>query len=55
MHLALRLTPYSLTAIGRRLDRDHTSILHGCRHVETLMRADAEFCLAVVDLEERLQ
>lgn len=41
MYLARRLTPLSLPEIGRRFGgRDHTTVLHGVRAVETRLAAD---------------
>lgn len=33
MYLAWELTPLSLSQIGRYFDRDHTTVLHGCREI----------------------
>lgn len=44
MYLAKALTPHSLPEIGRRFgNRDHTTVLHALRRIESLMAADAEF------------
>lgn len=43
-YLARELTPWTLPAIARMLGgRDHTTILHGIRRVESLREADIEF------------
>lgn len=41
MFLAKEMTPLSLSQIGRRLNRDHTTVLHATREVPRLMAADA--------------
>lgn len=44
MYLARELTSRSLPDIGRRFGgRDHTTVLHACRRIEALCRADAVF------------
>ena len=42
MYLAKSLTPRSLPEIGRRFDRDHTTVLHAVRTVERLRSEDGE-------------
>ena len=42
MYLAKSLTPRSLPEIGRRFDRDHTTVLHAVRTVERLRVEDGE-------------
>jgi chromosomal replication initiator protein len=44
MYLSRVLTSRSLPDIGRRFgNRDHTTVLHACRRVEELCRADPIF------------
>jgi chromosomal replication initiator protein len=44
MYLARELTSRSLPDIGRRFGgRDHTTVLHACRRIESLCRADPVF------------
>lgn len=43
MWLARRVTSHSLPQIGRAMDRDHTTIMHGIRRVEELRRGSDEF------------
>lgn len=41
MHLAQELTPCSLPVIGRHFGgRDHTTVMHACRRIETLRGGD---------------
>jgi chromosomal replication initiator protein len=47
MYLCRELTPLSLPAIGRRFDRDHTTVMHACNIVVARMRDDQEFAAAV--------
>lgn len=42
MYLARTLTKHSLPAIGRIFERDHTTIMHGCRQIERQRRQDPE-------------
>jgi hypothetical protein len=56
MYLAREMTGRSLAFIGRKLDRHHTTVLHGVRAVRGLFDAgDAETVAAVGAIMERLQ
>lgn len=37
MWVAKRLTRHSLPEIGRAFDRDHTTVMHGCRKIDRLL------------------
>jgi chromosomal replication initiation ATPase DnaA len=50
MYLAERLTRHSLPAIGRILDRDHSTIMHGCRKIATLRLEDAKLDAEIREL-----
>jgi hypothetical protein len=54
MYLAKRLTNHSLPTIGRVLDRDHTTVLHGCRRIAKLREHDAKLDADIKALTERL-
>jgi chromosomal replication initiator protein len=55
MYLARQLTSMSLKQIGHYFGgRDHTTVLHGCRKTESLMRSDVATQEAVVALRQRL-
>ena len=55
MYLARQLTTKSLKQIGRYFGgRDHTTVLHGCRKTESLIRTDAGTQDAVLSLRQRL-
>jgi hypothetical protein len=55
MYLAKTLTMKSLPEIGRRLGgRDHTTILHGVRKIERLVRTDWEVAYDVAHVEALL-
>jgi len=54
MYLAAELTPKSLPEIGKRFNRDHTTIIHGIRTVQRLMLADPEIEADIKALRERL-
>jgi len=54
--LAHHLTVNSLPAIGRRFGgRDHTTVLHGIRKVEELIKTDVELALEVATIEANLR
>lgn len=42
-YLARSLTPLSGNEIGRRLGRDHSTVLHGVKQTEAMMLRDAKF------------
>jgi chromosomal replication initiator protein len=56
MYLSKQLTPKSLPDIGRRFgNRDHTTVMHGIRRVESLRSTDDEIDRAVLSLTRELQ
>ncbi len=55
MYLAKALTPRSLPEIGRRFERDHTTVLHAVRTVERLRAEDGELDADVRRLMSELQ
>ncbi len=56
MYLARKLTGSSLPEIGRKFgDRDHSSVLAGCRNVEKALRLDNRVVLVVDELESRFR
>lgn len=54
MTLAQRCLGYSLPRIGRLMQRDHTSVLHGIRSLAALARADATLAARIEALAARL-
>jgi chromosomal replication initiator protein len=54
MYLAKALTKHSLPAIGRMLERDHTTVLHGCRQIEKLRLKDPELDTEIRELTDLL-
>jgi hypothetical protein len=53
--LARTHTPYSYPQIGRRFgDRDHTTIMHGCRRIEARMKTEWEVAYDVAHVEAML-
>ena len=54
MYLASTLTPKSLPEIGRRFNRDHTTVIYAIKAVNQRMEFDAEVLLDVEVLRERL-
>ncbi|MEM7566528.1 MAG: helix-turn-helix domain-containing protein, partial [Pseudomonadota bacterium] len=56
MYLAKQLTPRSLPEIGRRFGgRDHTTVLHAVRKVESLMKDDTMIADDVTTLKRMLE
>ncbi len=56
MYLAKRLTPRSLPEIGRRFGgRDHTTVMHAVKRIESLRAEDAELDGDLVLLTRRLE
>lgn len=55
MALARRHTMASVPAIGRAMQRDHTTVLHGIAAHEVREAADPEFAARVAVVSERLQ
>lgn len=53
IYLARTVTKYSLSAIGRVLDRDHTTVLYSCRRIESLRRQDSALDREIRELTER--
>jgi hypothetical protein len=54
MYLARQYTGLSMPEIGRRLNRDHTTVLHAIRKVEGLLRDDLGFAKDVAKLRMRI-
>lgn len=54
MYLARTLTKHSLPAIGRVFERDHTTILHACRQIETHRVQDRNLDAEICELIEQL-
>jgi chromosomal replication initiator protein len=56
MYLARLLTTQSLEQIGRYFGgRDHTTVMHGCRKTDKLMKNDPAIRRAVDQLQEKLR
>jgi hypothetical protein len=56
MWLCRKHTGRSLPAIGNSLGgRDHTTVLHGCRHIDELRETNPEIAEQIADLEGRLK
>jgi hypothetical protein len=54
MYLSTELTGHSLSEIGRRFTRDHTTVMHAVRMVHERTESDEETALNVALLRERL-
>lgn len=55
MGLARELTQRSYPTIGRILNRDHTTVVHGCRSHVHRMADDPDYAAHVAAVSERLQ
>jgi len=56
MYLARQFTPGSLQQIGEYFGgRDHSTVIHGCRHVERLIKTDPTLRQAVEQLQRKWQ
>jgi len=55
MYLAKELTPRSLPDIGRRIGgRDHTTVLHGVRKIDALIKRDPNLAAEVATIRARI-
>ena len=52
LYMVLHMRGNSLSWIGRRLDRDHTTIMHGVTVAECLMAHDKKFAASVNKIAE---
>lgn len=52
-YVARQCTGYSYPQIGRKIGRDHTTVLYAVSHVEDLMKADPDFAAQVNELVAR--
>ncbi len=55
MYLAKQLTSRSLPEIGRKFDRDHTTVMHAVRKVEGLISEDASLAMSINTLRRALE
>jgi chromosomal replication initiator protein len=56
IYLARHLTAHSFPALGRAFGgRDHSSIMHSVRRVESLRRADPDFAARIASLRQELE
>lgn len=55
MYLAKQLTSRSLPEIGRKFDRDHTTVMHAVRKVEELIIEDSSMAESIDDLRHALE
>lgn len=55
MYLVKTMTPSSISEIGRWLDRDHTSVIHGVRQIEIRTRNDTVFRARLLALIEQIR
>ena len=56
MYLAREMTGASLNQIGRAFgNKDHSTVSHACHKIADLMKADARFRGAVLDIQDRVR
>ena len=55
MYLAKQLTSRSLPEIGRKFDRDHTTVMHAVRKVEELIVEDTSMAESIENLRHALE
>ena len=55
MYLAKQLTSRSLPEIGRKFDRDHTTVMHAVRKVEELVMEDVSMAESIESLRRALE
>lgn len=55
MYLAKQMTARSLPEIGRKFDRDHTTVMHAVRKIEELMQEDSSLTENVENLRRALE
>ena len=55
MYLARECTGLSLIKIGELFDRDHTTVMHGIKKIETLMRARGSLYAQVQNLSRKIR
>lgn len=55
MFLAKQLTSRSLPEIGRKFDRDHTTVMHAVRKVDELIMEDASLAESIETLKRELE
>ena len=55
MYLAKQLTSRSLPEIGRKFDRDHTTVMHAVRKVEALIGSDSTLTESINTLRRSLE
>lgn len=53
--LCYRIFPHSLSYLGIKFRRDHTTILHSIKKVKGRILGDSAYCLAIGRLEEELR
>jgi hypothetical protein len=54
MFVASELTPHSIAEVGRRFNRDHTTVLHALKTVKQRIETDAQALIDLEVLRERL-
>lgn len=50
LYKALRMRGWSYPEIGRKFDRDHSTVIYGVKRAEYMMLKDAEYAAKVVEL-----
>jgi hypothetical protein len=55
IYLAYRTSNLSLPAIGRQFGRDHTSVMHACNRVASMINEDQQFRIRVARCEDAVR
>jgi chromosomal replication initiation ATPase DnaA len=55
MMAMLRDNKYNLSAIGRLVERDHSTVIHGLRKAQQLRKLDPQFDLWCAEITSRLE
>lgn len=55
MYLSRKLTNYSLVKIANSFDRDHSTVMHGCEKIESMMKEDLAFSKEISKLKEMIK
>ncbi len=55
MYLCKAFTTANITVIGKKLRRDHTTVMHGLRKVEKDMHTDPILAAAITELSEQFR
>ena len=55
MYLCKKFTTANITTIGKKLRRDHTTVMHGLRKIEKDLQTDPITATAIAELSEQFR